>query len=78
MAVVAALDLPSPAHPFLLSPRAVLLLVAVVIGVGLVFARQRNEDLFLLCLGYSRTRLIGTMALPVVLIESGLAILARA
>lgn len=68
----------APGHPLLLSPRAALLLIAAVVVVGLVSVRRRNEDAFLLCLGYGRSRVIGTIALPVALVEVVLGIVARA
>jgi hypothetical protein len=69
---------PASGHPLLISPRGALLLIAAVVVVGLADARRRNEDAFLLCLGYGRGRLIATIALPAALVEVVLGIVARA
>lgn len=68
----------APGHLLLISPRGALLLVATVVMVGMVSVRRRNEDVFLLCLGYGRGRVIATLALPATLMETVLGIIARA
>lgn len=72
-AVEAALRLP-PSNPLAISPYAVLLVVAVVCAAGWVTARRRNEDLFLLSLGYGRARQMGRIAAPAVAIEAAIAL----
>jgi hypothetical protein len=61
-------------NPLRLNPVAVLLVIAVVGVVGWVSARRRNEDLFLLCLGYGRGRQLATIVAPAVLLEVAIAI----
>lgn len=72
-----ALQLPAPRHPLFLSPGAALLLVAIVGAAGWVYARRNNEDVFLLGLGYGRARLVGLLAVPPLLLEVTLGVLAR-
>lgn len=72
-----ALQLPAPHHPLLLSPGAALLLAATVGAAGWVYARRNNEDVFLLGLGYGRARLLALLALPPLLLEVALGVLAR-
>lgn len=74
---VMAATLHLPSQPFLLTPRAALALVAFTTAVGWVEVRRRNEDLFLLCLGYGRLRLLVTLSIPAVLMELGIGILVR-
>lgn len=71
----AALGVPS-SSPLVISPLAALATVGAVAGVGWVYARRRNEDLFLLCLGYGPARLIGVMVVPL-LLELGIGVAAR-
>ena len=75
--VEAAAGLP-PGNPLRLNPVAALLVIGIVGVVGWVSARRRNEDLFLLCLGYDRARLVGLLVLPVLLLEIAIAIAMRA
>ncbi|MBV9774036.1 MAG: hypothetical protein JO040_08810 [Gemmatimonadetes bacterium] len=72
----AALGVP-PDPPFSIPPLAVVLVVGIVAVVGWVYARRRNEDQFLLCLGYGPVRLLGMLALPALLLELGIGIAAR-
>jgi len=72
-AAEAALRLP-PSNPLALSPYAALLVVAVVCAAGWVFARRRNEDLFLLTLGYGRARQMGMIAAPALVVEAAIAL----
>lgn len=62
------------AHPLRLNPVAALLVIAVVLGVGWVSMRRRNEDTFLLCLGYGRARQMAMFAGPAAAIELLLAV----
>lgn len=73
-AAEAAVGLP-PGNPLRLTPVAALLVVAVVGVVGWVSARRRNEDTFLLCLGYSRARQLATIAAPAALLELLIAVM---
>jgi hypothetical protein len=73
-AVEAALRLP-PGNPLAISPFAALFVVAVVSAAGWVFARRRNEDLFLLTRGYGRVRQMATIAAPAVVLEAAIALL---
>ena len=76
-AAQSALQVPA-AHPLLLTPRAAIFLVAISVLGAWVFVRRNNEDRFLLLLGYSRLRLISTMAIPIVLLEVAIGFLLRA
>ena len=60
---------PPPEDPFLRTPRTALLGLAAGVAAGLVFARSRNEDLFLASLGYGRARLVALLAAPPLLLE---------
>jgi hypothetical protein len=72
----AAGDLGAPeVDPVRLRPGAALLLITAVGVVGWVAARRRNEDLFLLCLGYGRGWQLATILAPPVLLEVGIAVL---
>jgi hypothetical protein len=62
------------ANPLAISPFAALLVVAIVGAVGWVSARRRNEDAFLLCLGVSRARQLGTIIAPAALLELAMGI----
>lgn len=64
----------APAHPLRLNPVAALLVIAVVAGAGWVSMRKRNEDTFLLCLGYGRPRQMAMFAGPAAALELLLAI----
>jgi hypothetical protein len=61
-------------NPLRLNPAAALLVIAAVGVVGWVSARRRNQDLFLLCLGYGRGRQLATIVVPPVLLEVAVAI----
>ena len=74
-AVEAALHIP-PSNPLHISPFAALFVVAVVGAAGWVSARRRNEDTFLLCLGYGRARRMGTIVAPAALLEVAIALVA--
>ncbi|HVG43690.1 MAG TPA: hypothetical protein VM890_03140 [Longimicrobium sp.] len=63
-----------PGNPLRLDPVATLLVIGVVGVVGWVSARRRNEDLFLLCLGYGRARQTATIVAPAVLLEAAIAL----
>jgi hypothetical protein len=69
----AAVGLP-PGNPLRLDPVAALLVVAAVGVVGWVSARRRNEDTFLLCLGYGRARQVAMAVVPPALVELALAV----
>jgi hypothetical protein len=56
-------------HPLDLTPPAALMVAGLVATGGLVYARRRNEDLFLLCLGYERVHLVTLLVVPVLLLE---------
>lgn len=71
----AALHLP-PSNPLRLNPAAALFVVAMVGAAGWVSARRRNEDAFLLALGYGPARRCATFAAPAALLELAMAILA--
>ncbi|HEX8243905.1 MAG TPA: hypothetical protein VF541_10425 [Longimicrobium sp.] len=75
-AVGAALA-PPGANPLRQGPLAVLLTFAVVGVAGWVSARRRNEDLFLVSLGYGRARLLATFVLPAALAELAVQVAAR-
>jgi len=74
MASVAASVGLRPGNPLRLDPVAALLVIGVVAVVGWVSARRRNEDLFLLCLGYGRARQLATIVAPAVLLEVAIAL----
>ena len=63
-----AADLPRT-HPLELVPAAALLVVVMITATGWVYLRRRNEDLFLLCLGYDRREVLALLALPVLTLE---------
>ena len=64
-------------NPLRLVPWAILAVVATTGCVGWLSARQRNEERFLLSLGYGRARLIATGALPALLVELAVAVAVR-
>ena len=76
-AAEAAIGLP-PDNPLRLTPVAALLVVAVVGVVGWVSARRRNEDTFLLCLGYGRARQLAAIVAPAALLEMAMAMMVAA
>jgi hypothetical protein len=69
LAVIAQLGLPSLSQPLLLTPQAVLLVIAFVAGAVWVSVRRRNEDLFLRCLGYGRLQLLAMLVAPPAVLE---------
>jgi hypothetical protein len=72
-AAEAAVGLP-PANPLRLNPVAAACVVAIVAAAGWVSARRRNEDTFLLCLGYSRARQLATVIVPIAVAEVVMAV----
>ena len=62
-AAEAAVGLP-PGNPLRLHPVAALAVIAIVGAAGWVSARKRNENTFLLCLGYGRARQMATILVP--------------
>ncbi|HET7461102.1 MAG TPA: hypothetical protein VFJ82_07630 [Longimicrobium sp.] len=72
-AAAAAVGLP-PANPLRLNPVAALVVIAIVAVAGTVWARKRNEDTFLLCLGHSRARQLATLLAPVAAAELVMAV----
>ena len=76
-AAEAMLELP-PSHPLELTLPAAQLVVGIVVLAVSVDVRRRNEDLFLLCLGYDRARLAGTLLLPALALEVIAAAVVRA
>jgi hypothetical protein len=69
----ASVGLP-PGNPLRLNPVAALLVIAAVGVVGWVSARRRNQDLFLLCLGYGHGRQLAAIVAPALLLEVAIAI----
>ena len=63
-----------PGNPLRLNPVATLLVIGVVAGVGWVSARRRNQDLFLLSLGYGRARQLAMVVAPAALLEVAIAL----
>ena len=76
-AAEASIGLP-PDNPLRLTPVAALLVIAVVGVVGWVSARRRNQDTFLLCLGYGRARQLATIMAPAALLELLIAVMVGA
>lgn len=74
--VEAAAGLP-PGNPLRLNLVAALLVIGIVGVVGWVSSRRRNEDLFLLCLGYDRYHLAGMLVLPALLLEIAVGVATR-
>jgi hypothetical protein len=72
-AMARAADLPR-ANPLHLNPFAAALVLLIVAGVGLVSLRGRNEDTFLLCLGYGRLRQMAMFVAPGAVLEIVLAL----
>jgi hypothetical protein len=62
----------APSNPLHLSPGAALFVVGVA-AAGWISERRRNEDAFLLCLGYSRARQLASFAAPAALLELAMA-----
>ena len=60
---------PPPEEPFLVTPGTAILVVGAVAATGALFARVRNEDLFLVSLGYGRLRTVALSAAVTVLLE---------
>lgn len=58
-----------PANPLRIPLVAVLLVLGVVCVVGWVSSRRRNEDTFLLCLGYGRARQMALIVVPAAVLE---------
>ena len=66
-----------PPNPLQLVPWAAVLVVATVGVAGWVSARRRNEELFLLSLGYGRVRLLATIVALPALLELVIAVAVR-
>ena len=75
-AVEDAMELP-PTHPLELEPVAALLVVVMVSAAGWVYLRRRNEDLYLMCLGYDRAAVLALLVLPVLALELAVGIAVR-
>ena len=75
-AVENAMELP-PTHPLLLEPVAALLVAVMVSAAGWVYLRRRNEDLFLLCLGYDRGPVLALLVLPLLALEAAVGVALR-
>lgn len=73
-AAEAAIGLP-PGNPLRLNSVAALCVIAIVGVVGWVSARKRNENTFLLCLGYGRARQLATLIAPAAVAEVMMAML---
>lgn len=65
---------PPGANPFRLVPWAAVVVVAAAGVVGWVSARRRNQDIFLLTLGYGPARMLATMMAPAALAEVALSL----
>jgi hypothetical protein len=65
---------PPGANPFQLVPWAAAVVVAAAGAMGWVSARRRNEDIFLLSLGYGRARMLAMMMAPAALAEVALSL----
>lgn len=65
----------APSNPLRLNPGAALFVVAMVGAAGWISARRRNEDAFLLALGYGPARRWATYLAPPALLELAMAIL---
>jgi hypothetical protein len=63
-----------PANPLRLNPFAAVLVIALVAGLGWVSTRRRNEDTFLLCLGFSRAMQMSLFVAPAVALELVIAV----
>ena len=59
-----------PLDPTVLLPGGNPLVVLVVVGLGMLEARRRDEDLFLANLGYGRMVIAAYLALPAVALET--------
>ena len=76
-AVEKAAELP-PTHPLELFPAAALLVIVMISATGWVYLRRRNEDLYLMCLGYDRAAVLALLVLPVLALEVAVGIAMRA
>ncbi len=56
-------------HPLELVPSAALLVIVTISVAGWAYVRRRNEDLYLMCLGYDRAAVLGLLVLPVLALE---------
>ena len=65
---------PPGVNPFRLVPWGAAVVVAAAGATGWVSARRRNEDIFLLSLGYGRARMLATMVAPAALAEVALSL----
>lgn len=65
----------APGNPLRLNPAAALFVLAIVAVAGAVSARKRNEDTFLLCLGYGPARQLATIVAPAAVAELAMAAL---
>ena len=75
-AVEQALELP-PTHPLELVPAAALLVIVMISATGWVYVRRRNEDLYLMCLGYDRAAVLALLVLPALALEVAVGIAMR-
>ena len=69
---------PPPPHPFAVTHAAAVLVIAIVAAAGWVFAHLRNEDLFLMSLGYGRLRPALVSAVAPLLLEIAAEVASRA
>ena len=64
-------------HPLELVPAAALLVIVMISATGWVYLRRRNEDLWLMCLGYDRAGVLALLVLPVLALEVAVGIAVR-